>query len=48
MFTLIMYSRLHWSVKVALSALLCAGVVYAAFEFIYPAIQSFFFDGAAV
>lgn len=48
MFTLIMYSRLHWSVKVALSALLCAGIVYAAFGFIYPAIQSFFFDGAAV
>ena len=36
MFTLIMYSRLHWSVKVALSALLCAGIVYAAFEFIVP------------
>ena len=42
MFTLIMYSRLHWSAKAALSALLCAGIVYAAFEFIYPAIQSIF------
>ena len=36
MFTAILYSKLHWAAKVALSALLCAGIVYAAFEFIYP------------
>lgn len=48
MFTAILYSRAHWAVKAALSALLCAGIVYAAFEFIYPAVQSYLFDGAAV
>lgn len=48
MFTVILYSKLHWAAKVALSALLCAGIVYAAFEFIYPAVQAYFFDGASV
>lgn len=43
MFTLILTSRLHWLVKVTLSVMTAAALVFACFEWLYPYIQGKYF-----